>query len=1434
VKQLGLGRAAFTWLLVRALLALAAVVAAVAQAGPLVGLALAVVLAFVRPLRRGWIAVIPIVAMAIVSPLAALLLVARAVVSEGFIQIAGTDSGPEADRTPRGRRRRGLTRILAARLSLVARSGLPAVATVGAGREQLAAAKAGPGDIEAAAFALAGAAWANARPWTLMRLLPEIVLTVFGAALDSDGEPSSLGMLMLGQGLLIEMFAPQLITAITVLTATAVGALVFPAEPLSLGPLTVPGSAAQALAVLLLSLGAASRSYSGIFFGGVIAALLVRSHIWETVAIALTAGVIVTAANRSMQRFLITGGRLRSPREPFHGPWRLRGHWNAAVQAANQGRLPIAITILEELVSSPACTKELRARARARLALHLYEVGRLERAESTLDLATAEVGLQPEALPAAGAVAAGLGDLDSAERLLWEALTSLPGRSTLRHRTALTLADVCSRRGRTDEAIAVIDSQWNDSFRYGGMAPLLESKTSIAAALVRKGEAGAAQRQLDEVIGISAADGPQPDGVSSDLQEELVRIEGRARLIAGELALGQGKFDAAEKHLTATLSRLRQKREPHLFACAMTLHGVARTFAFPLASSEALEEVNKGVRLLEARRTQLRRGDHRTGLILAEANLYDWCFKAFDRAHRKGVTEAAASAAWLIESLRKSALAQMLRSADLELPAAAAELVERVGELEHEAADPARGGTTESAASDEIAAIRSDLAGALSEGFAAAYVPTPTPIEDLQQIAGRCGDVLSFYLPNGELPGWRVWARRDGSFDVTSVEVTDADAVALIAQLSGREGGSPAAIYAPLGSSASAAWERLAEALLPAELVTELQSATADSPIPPLLISPDGILGLVPWSALLLGAVPLGALAAIQVIPSLGVIGAEEAGSAPTGAAPSAVAYLAPGLDKGESERRLLDRSFELTLATSRDDFLARLRQRGLDGAYLAAHGSGLGLGQSVDFGAEPLSAGSALQAPWPPWTVFASCLVGRLDMQAGQEPLGMPISCILAGSRSVLAAMVEIPSPTLPDLVEPLVAALAEGEHPARALARAQRHYLAANPQASAAECLAFVCLTRAPEQDQDDQARLVSWQEVAKAAWALAKTEPARARATFERGIEANPDPSLVVRFADFLAREGDDITEAKAVLERGIASHPNHVELRELNAWYLARHGGDDERARAALELLLELDPDNEWGVADYARFLRVNTDEHELAIDYYRRALEIDPGRAASASGLGEVLERSGDLAGAREMYERALAQDPSRPGASWRLAMLLGRTGGEVAQIGRLYERVIRLGPERASARYNDWGLTAARDLGDRELGREILERGHTLDPADPYIAINLAWLLLEIGEDGRASVLVGLALDSTDEQSIRLEGWFYRATLGDPILAAEARHEVDALLEQGARSPGWDFSGILARVERERAGELGWARETAAAISAGSPAGGDELSPQGS
>ncbi len=1188
------------WVVARGFLTLAALVAALVQAGPLPALALAATIALLRPLRRGWLALVPVLAVAPWSPLAAALLVLRALVGEAFLLVSG-GGGEAGESGLRARRAHGVVAIHRARRDLLAFLEVPVADSGEEAEARLAAARRGSRSEEDAAFAVAGTAWAEARPWRLIHRVPGLLVTVIAGGFadeDEEGETS----VSLAKGLLVEMVGPPLIAGLCVIVASIVGAVVFPAEPLALGPVVLPGALVQFLAVLGLGLGAATLSCGGLVVGGAVAWVLARSHFPETIAIAVIAGVAAAAGRAALQKFTVAGfGGSRRPREPFNGPRQLRGNWRAAVDAMEGGRLAIAVELFGELLAHPACVGDLRAQTAARLALCHFERGDLDAAAATLAEARKVGSLPPQALPAAGAVAAGLGDLEEAERLLAEALDSLPNSSRLRSRAVLTLADVCARRQQPERAIELVAAQRESPWSYDGMARLLESEALIATALVRQGDAGRARKRLDEILDFNPAEASAEGRLSRALRRELVTADGRVRLVAGEIALAQGRYADAEQHLHSTLGRLDRDRDPHLYACARALHGVA--LAFGPGGSKARQEIDAGVRLLESRRTQLRRADHRTGLILAEADLYSWCLKALEQAAKQDVFAAAESAAWLIESLHKNALAELLRGEGVDLPEPTERLLQRIDELEATAKTPA--------AEAEIETLRAELAAALSERFATAYVPTPTSVGTLRDLAKRHGNVLSFHLPGGKLPGWRVWIRRDCEFEVSRVEARDNDSAELLERLGAGESARIAALHAPPGSPDAAVWASLASALLPRALAESLRDG-AEGDLPPLLIAPDGVLGLLPWSALALGDSPLGTLAAIQVVPSLGVVDLDEE-PAPNPAGSPVLAYLDPSLAGREEERRLLEDNFDLTLAGTHADFLAGLAEDRHAGAYLAAHGDGLGLEQNVELAGGRLSAGSALRAPWPEWTLFASCLVGRVPLEAGLEPLGLPISCVLAGSRSVLSAMFEVPSATLPSFIEPVLAALAAGSHPAVALARAQRDHLARNPHASVAECLAFVCMTHSPGGTDADAGTWETWEEVEKAAQALIEGDPDQAREVYRAGLEVHPDPALFARYASFLAETADEVEEAGRVLKEAVASAPDHVELRRFHAWYLHRHTEDHDRIRAAYEAVLDLDPDDRWAPAQFARFLRIQTEELEHSARHYRRALECIPSR-----------------------------------------------------------------------------------------------------------------------------------------------------------------------------------------------------------------------------
>ncbi|MBK7539773.1 MAG: tetratricopeptide repeat protein [Myxococcales bacterium] len=110
--------------------------------------------------------------------------------------------------------------------------------------------------------------------------------------------------------------------------------------------------------------------------------------------------------------------------------------------------------------------------------------------------------------------------------------------------------------------------------------------------------------------------------------------------------------------------------------------------------------------------------------------------------------------------------------------------------------------------------------------------------------------------------------------------------------------------------------------------------------------------------------------------------------------------------------------------------------------------------------------------------------------------------------------------------------------------------------------------------------------------------------------------------------------------------------------------------------------------------------------------FRLALEIEPGMAAAATNLGNLLYRQGTTEEARRLYERALEHDPGQPEARYNLANVLEDMGKTELAVSEL-RRVCASHPEFADAHYN-LGVILAR-LGGMAQARRAFERYLELD-----------------------------------------------------------------------------------------------------------------------
>lgn len=110
--------------------------------------------------------------------------------------------------------------------------------------------------------------------------------------------------------------------------------------------------------------------------------------------------------------------------------------------------------------------------------------------------------------------------------------------------------------------------------------------------------------------------------------------------------------------------------------------------------------------------------------------------------------------------------------------------------------------------------------------------------------------------------------------------------------------------------------------------------------------------------------------------------------------------------------------------------------------------------------------------------------------------------------------------------------------------------------------------------------------------------------------------------------------------------------------------------------------------------------------------FRLALELEPGMAAAATNLGNLLYRQGTTEEARRLYERALEHDPAQPEARYNLANVLEDLGKTELAISEL-RRVCAAHPQFADAHYN-LGVILAR-VGGMAQARRSFERYLELD-----------------------------------------------------------------------------------------------------------------------
>jgi Flp pilus assembly protein TadD/peroxiredoxin len=186
------------------------------------------------------------------------------------------------------------------------------------------------------------------------------------------------------------------------------------------------------------------------------------------------------------------------------------------------------------------------------------------------------------------------------------------------------------------------------------------------------------------------------------------------------------------------------------------------------------------------------------------------------------------------------------------------------------------------------------------------------------------------------------------------------------------------------------------------------------------------------------------------------------------------------------------------------------------------------------------------------------------------------------------------------------------------------------------------------------------------------------------------------------------------------------------------------GLEPAAIAAFELAASASP----GASTLYRLgtLLAKAGEIARARDAYEKALALQPDLAEASNDLGALLAQSGDIEGGIVRFRAALASTPDYPDALNNLGYALLLTGRDVEARG-LYEKALSLQPDFPEA-LNNLGLLFGR-AGDMDRAERYFRDALARRPAYSEAANNLALVLVSKGQADTAIALLEDTLKKT-------------------------------------------------------------------------------------
>jgi tetratricopeptide (TPR) repeat protein/TolB-like protein/DNA-binding winged helix-turn-helix (wHTH) protein len=270
------------------------------------------------------------------------------------------------------------------------------------------------------------------------------------------------------------------------------------------------------------------------------------------------------------------------------------------------------------------------------------------------------------------------------------------------------------------------------------------------------------------------------------------------------------------------------------------------------------------------------------------------------------------------------------------------------------------------------------------------------------------------------------------------------------------------------------------------------------------------------------------------------------------------------------------------------------------------------------------------------------------------------------------------------------------------------------------------------------------------------------AEAESAYNLALAINPSCSVALAGLGRTYQRTNRPEEAEAILKKAVDIHPGDTAAYSRLGGFLFQTGRYDESA-TQYEYLVALDPDNMRGLTNLASAYMMQGN-FTAAVPALRKAIEIEPTQNAY-SNLGMMRFYLGDLEAAIEAHRMAVQLQPQDRLAHSNLADALW-SANRTAEAREEYETALSLAETAFDVNPSDplllmdlaWIYTA---LERHDEARVLINRARELAPTDPYVQYIDGLMLHRTGDVDGALQAFAVAVNN---------GYPVRLLAGDPNL----------------------------------------------------------------